>query len=84
VHLQKVEYENALIQLNQGLDVFVAVMTMRRFEKTNVFSVVVFLIFVICAASLHTDAATLDRMSKNELVHVPSSAMLLQLLLPAV
>ena len=54
VHFQKAEYENALIQLNEGLDVFAAVMTMRRLEKANVFSFVVLLIFVICAGSLHT------------------------------
>ena len=46
VHFQKSEYENALIQLNEGLDVFAAVMTMRRLEKANVFSFVVLLIFV--------------------------------------
>ena len=61
VHLQKAEYENTLIQLNEGLDVFAAVMTMSRLEKANVFSFVanvfsfvVLLIFVICAGSLHT------------------------------
>ena len=54
MHFQKAEYENALIQLNEGLDVFAAVMTMRRLEKANVFSFVVLLIFVICAGSLHT------------------------------
>ena len=61
VYFQKAEYENALIQLNEGLDVFVAVMTMSRLEKANVFSLianvfsfVVLLIFVICAGSLHT------------------------------
>ena len=45
MHFQKAEYENALIQLNEGLDVFAAVMTMRRLEKANVFSFVVLLIF---------------------------------------
>ena len=40
VHFQKAEYENALIQLHEGLDVFAAVMTMRRLEKANVFSFV--------------------------------------------
>ena len=54
VHFQEDEYENALFQLNKGLDVFAAVMTMRRLEKANVFSFVVLLIFVICAGSLHT------------------------------
>jgi hypothetical protein len=61
VYFQKAEYENALIQLNEGLGVFAAVMTMRRLEKANVFSFVahvfsfvVLLIFVICAVSLHT------------------------------
>ena len=54
VYFQKAEYENALIQLNEGLDVFAAVMTMSRLEKANVFSFVVLLIFVICAVSLHT------------------------------
>ena len=54
MHFQKAEYENALIQLNEGLDVFAAVMTMRRLEKANVFSFLVLLIFVICAGSLHT------------------------------
>ena len=61
MHFQKAECENALIQLNEGLDVFAAVMTMRRLEKANVFSFVVYvfsfvvlLIFVICAGSLHT------------------------------
>ena len=54
VHFQKAEYENALFHLNEGLDVFAAVMTMRRLEKANVFSFVVLLIFVICAGSLHT------------------------------
>ena len=54
VHFQKAECENALIQLNEGLDVFAAVMTMSRLEKANVFSFVVLLIFVICAVSLHT------------------------------
>ena len=47
VYFQKAEYENALIQLNEGLDVFAAVMTMRRLEKANVFSFGVLLIFVI-------------------------------------
>ena len=41
VHFQKAEYENALIQLNEGLDVFAADMTMSRLEKANVFSFVV-------------------------------------------
>ena len=54
MHFQIAEYENALIQLNKGLDVFAAVMTMRRLEKANVFTFVVLLIFVICAVSLHT------------------------------
>ena len=54
VYFQKAEYENALIQHNEGLDVFAAVMTMSRLEKANVFSFVVLLIFVICAGSLHT------------------------------
>ena len=40
MHFQKAEYENALIQLNEGLDVFAAVMTMSRLEKANVFSFV--------------------------------------------
>ena len=53
MYFQKAEYENALIQLNEGLDVFAAVMTMRRLEKVNVFSFVALLIFVICAGSLH-------------------------------
>ena len=53
MYFQKAEYENALIQLNEGLDVFAAVMTMRRLEKANVFSFVVLLIFVICAVSLN-------------------------------
>ena len=52
VYFQKAEYENALIQLNEGLDVFAAAMS--RLEKANVFSFVVLLIFVICAVSLHT------------------------------
>ena len=30
VHFEEDEYENALFQLNQGLDVFAAVMTMNR------------------------------------------------------
>ena len=54
VYFQEAEYENALIQLNEGLDVFAAVMSMSRLEKANVFSFVVLLIFVICAVSLHT------------------------------
>ena len=61
VYFQKSEYKNARVQLNEGLDVFAAVMTMRRLEKANVFSFVVYvfsfvvlLIFVICAGSLHT------------------------------
>ena len=54
MHFQKTEYENALIQLNVGLDVFVAVMTMSRLEKPKVFPFVVLLIFVICEVSLHT------------------------------
>ena len=54
VYFQKAEYENALIQLNEGLDVFAADMTISRLEKANVFSFVVLLIFVICAGSLHT------------------------------
>ncbi len=64
VLFQKAEYENALIQFNEGLDVFAAVMTMSRLEKANVFSFVanlfsfvVLLIFVICAVSLHTTTA---------------------------
>ena len=48
VYLQKSEYENARVQLNEGLDVFAADMTMSRLEKANVFSFVVLLIFVIC------------------------------------
>ncbi len=36
VHVQKAEYENALIQLNEGLDVLVAVMAMKKLEKANV------------------------------------------------
>ena len=36
VHFQEDEYENALIQLNQGLDVFAAVMTMSRRRQTYV------------------------------------------------
>ena len=47
VYFQEAEYENALIQLNEGLDVFAAVMSMSRLEKANVFSFVVLLIFVI-------------------------------------
>ena len=54
VYFQKAEYENARVQLNEGLDVFAADMTMSRLEKANVFSFVVLLIFVICAVSLHT------------------------------
>ena len=54
VHFQKAEYENARVQLNEGLDVFAADMTMSRLEKANVFTFVVLLIFVICAVSLHT------------------------------
>ena len=54
VYFQKSEYENARVQLNEGLDVFAADMTMSRLEKENVFSFVVLLIFVICAVSLHT------------------------------
>ena len=61
MYFPKAEYENALIQLNEGLDVFAAVMTRSRLEKANVFSFVanvfsfvVLLIFVICAGSLHT------------------------------
>ena len=54
VYFQKSEYENALIQLNEGLDVFAADMTMSRLEKANVLSFVVLLIFVICAVSLNT------------------------------
>ena len=54
VYFQKSEYENARVQLNEGLDVFAADMTMSRLEKANVFSFVVLLIFVICAVSLHT------------------------------
>jgi hypothetical protein len=54
VYFQKAEYENALNQLNEGLDVFAAVMTMSRLEKANLFSFVVLLIFMICAVSLHT------------------------------
>jgi len=30
VHFQEDEYENALFQLNKGLDVFAAIMTMSR------------------------------------------------------
>ena len=54
VYFQKAEYENARVQLNEGLDVFAADMTMSRLEKANVFSYVVLQIFVICAVSLHT------------------------------
>ncbi len=36
VHFQDDEYENALFQLNKGLDVFAAVMTMRRRRQTYV------------------------------------------------
>jgi hypothetical protein len=41
VHFQKAEYENALIQHHEGLDVL-AVMAMRRLEKANLFSFVCF------------------------------------------
>ena len=58
VYFQKAEYDNALIQLNEGLEVFAAVMTMSRLEKANVFSFVVLLIFVICAVSLHTTTSS--------------------------
>ncbi len=36
VHFQEDEYENALFQLNKGLDVFAAVMTMSRRRQTYV------------------------------------------------
>ena len=36
VHFQEAEYENALFQLNKGLDVFAAVMTMSRRRQTYV------------------------------------------------
>ena len=36
VHFQEDEYENALFQLNQGLDVFAAVMIMSRRRQTYV------------------------------------------------
>ena len=36
VHFQDDEYENALFQLNKGLDVFAAVMTMSRRRQTYV------------------------------------------------
>ncbi len=36
VHFQEDEYENALFQLNQGLDVFATVMTMSRRRQTYV------------------------------------------------
>ena len=43
VYFQEDEYENALFQLNQGLDVFAAVMIMsRRRQKANICSFVVF------------------------------------------
>jgi hypothetical protein len=44
VHFEEDEYENALFQLNQGLDVFAAVMTMsrRRQKKANICSFIVF------------------------------------------
>ena len=36
VHFQEAEYENALFQLNKGLDVFAAIMTMSRRRQTYV------------------------------------------------
>ena len=36
VHFQEAEYENALFQLNKGLDVFAVVMTMSRRRQTYV------------------------------------------------
>ena len=36
VHFQEAEHENALFQLNKGLDVFAAVMTMSRRRQTYV------------------------------------------------
>ena len=36
VYFQEDEYENALFQLNKGLDVFAAVMTMSRRRQTYV------------------------------------------------
>ena len=36
VHFEEDEYENALFQLNQGLDVFAAVMIMSRRRQTYV------------------------------------------------
>ena len=36
VHFEEDEYENALFQLNQGLDVFAAVITMSRRRQTYV------------------------------------------------
>ncbi len=48
VYFQKAEYENALIQLNEGLDVFAAVMTMSRLEKANVFR-----FFFCCFTDFH-------------------------------
>ncbi len=56
VHFQKAEYEIALIQLNEGLDVFAADMTMSRLEKANVFSFVVFTDFRdLCSITTHDD-----------------------------
>ena len=36
VHFQEAEYEDALFQLNKGLDLFAAVMTMSRRRRTYV------------------------------------------------
>jgi hypothetical protein len=36
VHFQEAEYENALFQLDKGLDLFAAVMTMCRRRQTYV------------------------------------------------
>ena len=51
MHFQKAEYENALIQLNEGLDVFAADMTMSRLEKANVFSFVANVFFFFCCVT---------------------------------
>jgi hypothetical protein len=57
VHFQEDEYENALFQLNKGLDVFAAVMTMSRRRQTYV--TVLLLFFTdfrdLCSIVTHKD-----------------------------
>ena len=55
VHFQEDEYENALFQLNKGLDVFAAVMTMSRRRQTYVLLLFFTEFRDLCSIVTHND-----------------------------